>query len=214
MSVLMELKIGAAIIALILRAHVARGEDRRTNLFHISIGEYKLLALIDGTLYVESDFSERPGAKGRRYKSWSPEFEVQQSPGLLIMLRPRYEGNATKEQAALDGFYLTAFSGPHADAPVIKFTKEPEPLSYWRVENAGARHRSDTFPLLKFPPSFIGIRRDEKGKEFYWALSKGDPIQFETPHVLNGISKGFRLVLSSEQKERFTIQQFDPDDGK
>jgi hypothetical protein len=178
----------------------------------ISTGDYKLLVLIDGQLYVETAASAKPNTKGRTYKSWSKTFEVQEES--LIVLRPTIEGGSKKEQAVLDGLYLTAdFSGAHTDAPVLKFTKEPEKYSHWHIEHPGTRRNSDTFPLLIFPPSQVSIRRDDTSKDFYWTLSS-DPVIFGNPGVVDGAFNCFPLVLSPESKDKFTIQQFDPNDGK
>jgi hypothetical protein len=207
----MKLK-AIAIVALMFNAQFALGTDLSKHAFLISIGDYKLLVLIDGQLYVETTSSAKSKTKGRSYKSWSKTFKVQEES--LIVLRPTIEGGSKKKQVDLDGLYLTAdFSGDHADAPILKFTKEPEKYSHWHIEQSGTRRNSDTFPLLTFPPSRVSIRRDDTAKDFYWTLSR-DPVIFENPVVVDGAFNCFPLVLSPESKDKFTIQQFDPNDGK
>src|SRR4029077_11561959 len=119
-------------------------------------------------------------------------FELRDTPkGQLIILRPLVEQPQARKNLDVEGFYVT---GDYSNLPPsIKFTKEPEKYSYWKVPLSAAG------PLINFngfkKPAYLSV----------------DPqiIKLNYP-LMNGHLELLKVNLSLEPKDQFKAEKIEP----
>jgi hypothetical protein len=151
------------------------------------------LALIDGELLVLTATSNVPEPDAKKFEGDATElFQLLDTPkGQLIVLRSIAIQQLKGKNFNLEGCYMTAdYSNV---PPSIKFTKEPEKYSYWKI------------PIDKNGPI---VNLSDFKKPAYLSV---DPqiIKLDFP-AIKGHLEFLKVNLSLEPKDQFKAMKFDP----
>jgi hypothetical protein len=149
------------------------------------------LFLVDGDLLMLTDTFEKADSEAKPFTWVVPEFEVKDTPqGQVIICGPIFTANNPAKDDEKPTYLTADYS---CVPPAIKFTKQPEKYSYWKIS---ADKKGPIVNISDFKrPASLGL--------------DSQTIKIGGAPGHDGYAEFRKIILSLEPKLEFQVQKVD-----